>query len=293
MHLLFRILKQFIVDTYDFSKFQYYKLTEKKLYGNYEYPYQDVLREKRVYLLANGPSLKNELSELIEDKTFLESQKCVVNNFYNSIYFQALKPEYYCIADPAFFKNSTYDYVFEIINRLVSWPMNLYIPNWGLQKTVRIITNSYIAVVPVTPLIYTGYESLRYKYYKSGKGVPSYVNVTIMMEYILLNLGCKDIRLYGVDHSFLADLCVNEKNQLCIIERHFHEKDHLHVVDIHQSNGELWHMKDFIYNKYLTFLEHERMRGYADYLGAKIINCTKQSMIDAYERLARLEKEEV
>ena len=50
-------------------------------------------------------------------------------------------------------------------------------------------------------------------------------------------------------------------------------------------------MKDFVYDKYLTFVEHEVMRGYADYLGAQIINCTKDSWIDAYVRKAQLEKQ--
>ena len=50
-------------------------------------------------------------------------------------------------------------------------------------------------------------------------------------------------------------------------------------------------MKDWMLDKYLTFLEHERMQGYAEYLGAKIVNCTRNSLIDAYPRLVKIEKQ--
>ncbi len=290
-HKIFKTSENFIIGTYEFAKFQYYRIREILRFGNYKYPYKEILKDKRVYVLANGPSLKAELSILLNDGSFMNSPKFVVNNFCSSDLFQILRPEYYCIADPAFFSADKYISLLRDINESVSWPMKLYMPNWGVKKIKKFFTNQNVTIVPISPLRFTGYESLRYRYYKKGKGMPCYVNVTIMVEYILLNMGCKDIWLYGVDHSFLSDLCVNDNNQLCITERHFHEKDYLKVMEIHGANGDVWHMKDFIYNKYLTFLEHERMRGYADYVGARIINCTKLSMIDAYVRLAQLEKE--
>ena len=74
-----------------------------------------------------------------------------------------------------------------------------------------------------------------------------------------------------------------------MVDKHFYgiEKYELGA----KMNGKLWTMKDFVYDKYLTFVEHEVMRGYADYLGAKIINCTKDSWIDAYVRKAQLDKQ--
>ena len=179
---------------------------------------------------------------------------------------------------------------FKKINDEVFWPITLYVPNWGLDSAKLYISNPLIRIIPVSPLHYTGYESLKYKYYKSGKGMPCYVNVTIMIEYILLNMGCKDIWLYGVDHSFLADLSVNDENQLCTVDSHFYGEKKLRVINT-ESGGRTRHMKDFVYDKYLTFWEHENMRGYADYLGARIVNCTKNSWIDAYVRLAQIEKE--
>lgn len=103
-----------------------------------------------------------------------------------------------------------------------------------------------------------------------------------MAIYALLNLGYKKINLYGVDHSFLKDLCVNNNNQLCIIENHFYGNKFR--IFPPRPDGRIWHMKDFVYDKYLTFKEHEIMADYAKYLDAEIINCTKSSWIDAYKR---------
>ena len=70
---------------------------------------------------------------------------------------------------------------------------------------------------------------------------------------------------------------------------HFYGEKKIHIFN---SHGGYWTMSGWLYDKYLTFKEHENMRSYADYLGARIVNCTKGSLIDAYVRLAQLEKED-
>ena len=285
----FYSFENFLTKTVEFARFQFSRLREVRNYGDYKFPYREEVTGKRFYVLANGPSLNNEIETLMNDDTFISSPKVVVNFFINSAFFLKLRPEYYCIADPAFYSTDNYTSLFDKLNAEVSWPLTLLVPNWGAVKVKEHIDNSNIAIVPVSPLIYKGYEGLKYKYYKLGKGMPSYVNVTIMIEYVLLNMGCKDIWLYGVDHSFLADLCVNDNNQLCTYDSHFYGEKQLRVIG-KKSDGSTRSMKDFVYNKYLTFLEHENMRGYAEYLDARIVNCTKNSWIDAYVRLAQLEE---
>ena len=286
---VFKSFEHFLVCTCEYAIFQFWRLKEIRRFGDYKFPYREEIVGKRIYVLANGPSLNNEIDTLKSDATFKSSPKVVVNFFIDSVLFKELKPDYYCLADPIFFKSDKYTSLFDKISSEVSWPMTLIVPNWGEAIVKSRIHNSNINILSISPLRYRGYDSLRYRYYKSGKGMPCYVNVTIMIEFVLLNLGCKDIWLYGVDHSFLADLSVNDENQLCTVDSHFYGEKKLRVINM-KSDGRVRHMKDFVYDKYLTFLEHEKMRGYADYLGARIVNCTKDSWIDAYVRLAQLEK---
>lgn len=107
-----------------------------------------------------------------------------------------------------------------------------------------------------------------------------------MASYVALNMGFSDIYLYGVEHTFFENMGVDDENRLYLTDSHFYGSEKRYVL----RDGQHWHIKDWLYDKYLTFLEHERIRGYADYLGATIVNCTKNSLIDAYVRLSQIKK---
>lgn len=280
----------FVIGLYKTLEFVVEYFREKRKYGNYYFPYQPLHKGESVYILANGPSLNNEITELINVNAPL-NKSLVVNFFVETSFFTQIKPMYYCLADPGFNRrellNERSHNVYKLLNEKVSWPMTLFVWKEAEQMVSKLISNPNIKVVSLSILLFRGFESKRYEYYKKGKSVPSYVNVTIMALYALLNMGYSTIYLYGVDHSFLAGLCVNDDNRLCIVEKHFYGTEKTEFPP--KQDGSLWKMKDFVYNKYLTFVEHEVMRGYADYLGAQIINCTKDSWIDAYIRKSQLD----
>lgn len=282
-----------VAKTFDAIKFWCYRQGERRLYKHYEFPYKPTYKGKTAYILANGPSLKTELSDLLAKDINLQ-ESLVVNFFVETDLFTQIRPKYYCLADPMFFKEDILSDrvlgVFELLNDTVQWPMTLFVWKSGESFLPRYIQNPNIKIVGLSILLYGGFERNRYKCYRKGTAVPSYVNVTIMALYALLNLGYSKIYLYGVDHSFLAGLGVNDNNRLCMVDKHFYGIEKYEFgPDVY---GKICTMKDFVYDKYLTFAEHERMRGYADFLGAEIINCTKDSWIDAYTRLAQIEKKD-
>lgn len=282
---------EFFGNLYKSLRFSFHHLQEKKRFGNYYFSYRPLHKGETANILANGPSLNIELADLMKGKSSLENS-LVVNYFAFSYLFIKLEPKYYCLADPLFFTEELYtDNVYSLFSALnkVSWKMNLFVWIQGAETIKKYVHNENITIIGVSTLQFEGFEKQRYGYMKKGKAVPSYVNVTIMGLYVLLNLGYDTINLYGVDHSFLAGLCVNDDNRLCINDHHFYGSEKR--VFAPKMDGTLWSMKDFVYDKYLTFVEHEIMRGYADHLGAHIINCTKDSWIDAYVRKAQLEKQ--
>ena len=286
------LLGNLINSLYKYVRFNYHKYRERQQYGKYEFPYREELGNIRVYVLANGPSLKKDMADLLSDKKFLDSDKFVLNFFANSDYYTLLKPKYYCLADKGFFiDNYTegHTQTLEALNQKTNWQMSLYVPNRYYKIIRKIIVNPSISIVPLSTLQFEGFEKKRYYSYKKGIAVPCYVNVVIMIEYILLNMGCKDIWLYGVDHTFFTNMVVNEENHVGYSESHFYGEE---FVELKDYDGSYLTICSWLMDKYLTFKEHENMRGYAGYLGARIVNCTKGSLIDAYVRLAQLEKED-
>lgn len=265
-----------------------YRLRENFLYGHYEFPYSTQNQGKRIHILCTGPSLKQGLPELMSDKQFMAEEKICVNYFFQDAVIKELKPTMYCLADPCLF-TSTCIGIFNEINTLVDWDMKLIIPLYG-KETIRIVksilTNKHITLVAISTLLYNGFEKNRYKSWKIGHSVPSFVNISVMASYVALNMGYSNICLYGVEHSFFENMGVDDENRLYLTDTHFYGAEKRYIL----HNGQYWHIKDWLYDKYLTFLEHERMRGYADYLGATIVNCTKNSLIDAYTRLSQIKK---
>lgn len=282
---------EFISNMYGSLKFFYRRIREYNKFGNYYFPYQSTNKGRSVYILANGPSLKEELNDLFGNNSNI-SDSLVVNFFVESEVFLKIKPKYYCLADPIFNVKQMATQrginTFMTLDKEVTWDMTLFVWRSAVKMISEFISNPKIKVVGLSILSFEGFEKNRYKYYKDGIAVPSYVNVTIMALYALLNLGYSTIFLYGVDHSFLSGIGVNDNNRLCIVDRHFYGTEKYEFEP--KEDGSPWTMKDFVYDKYLTFVEHEVMRGYADYLGAQIINCTKDSWIDAYVRKAQLEE---
>lgn len=281
------IIIDFITNTYKSIRYFYHLVLNRIKFGNQYLPYTNQNKKKSIYILANGPSLNSEMQVLQNDTLFLSSDIMVVNFFYKSQYFEQLKPKYYCLADSGFY--STKIEALSEINSLVTWDMKLIIPLEYYSKSKSYITNEFIQIEPLTTLKYEGFERYRFSQYKKGYSVFSFVNVVNMCLMYSLNMGYSYLYLYGVDHSFLQGLFVDDDNRLCVVNEH-HYGTRTGIVRRMTSDNKLWHMKDFIYDKYLTFLEYDNIEAYAQYLGAKIINCTEKSMIDSFTRLAQIKK---
>lgn len=283
---------EFICSLYKYVRFLYHKFQYIRRYGrDYGISFRPIHKGDSVNILANGPSLTEELQKIKYSDT-----NAVVNFFANSDIYSDMKPQYYFIADPAFFSEvadvNLKRKIEELINNINSktnWNMTLIIPIEYKDKFNNILcTNKKIHFEYLPSLQFEGFERKRFKNYTQGCAGPSYVNVSLFALFYLLNKGYSKINLYGVDHTFLQGVGVDEQNWPCIEDHHFYGTTSTRIVRKHED-GHYWDIADFIYDKYLTFKEHKLMRKYADYLGAEIINCTKNSWIDAYTRLSQIE----
>lgn len=280
-----KILKKifkFIKDLFDFLDFLLL-LIYHRLFSN-------PIKEKysgEVSVLANGPSLKEVIPKL-STEAFQHSDFVVMNFFAFEEVFYEIKPKYYCLADPMFIedtpKKDQVMLLFKILQEKVDWELNIYLPNKGFYKNFlkySSLSNSYLKYICLSGVEYKGFEKYRNFFYKKGLSTPKIQTVANMAIYVALNMGYSPIMLYGVEHTFLNSLCVNDKNQLCMKEVHFYDQN---VVEL-KPMAENWQMAVYLRSISNMFASHDLLEQYARYLGVKIINCTKGSMIDSYERI--------
>ncbi len=249
--------------------------------------------DKEVFILGNGPSLKEMLDDHLE---LLKTKKTFcVNNFCMSEYFTLIKPEYYILLDSAFFmiKNTSSRFlvlqenIFTALEKNVTWPMTLFIPahtdmykQWdSLRKK-----NENININFINTNLANGFEKISFFLYKNNYAMPVAQNVLIAAIFFSLNMGYKNIYLLGADHSWCQDLCVNDQNQLCILDKHFNGLEKKIFFKGHTSD-EVWNMKDILMAWSKTFEGYMILEKYSRYLNKNIYNITQNSYIDAFIRV--------
>ena len=243
-----------------------------------------------LYIMGNGPSLKDDLPEIIEECRQPGRKALAVNFCALTEEFFKVKPAVYCLLDGLFFTRSHSEEkvlaMYDLMNTKVDWPMELILPA-SFAKQIRDfvrIDNPRITIRFVNTLTYTGPESLAHHYYRRGCAMPAAQNIVIMAIMVALNRGYSDIRLYGVDHTFLDGIGVNDDNHVVFRDTHFYGAQQRVLTD---KDGKPYHLSIYLKMLSITFDSHLKLMAYAGELGTNILNCTKNSMIDAYPRLKK------
>ena len=230
-------------------------------------------------ILANGPSLKND----IDDIDLTCGDFSVLNDFNLSPLYKKIKPSYYVLADPYYFLCN--DSIMPFING-VDWKMKLIVPYsaWKKLEILRDLPNKNVEVIPFHTVEYDGFECFRNWIYKKGLAMPRVQNVLALSIFSAINLGYKKIKLYGVDHSWTECIRVNSLNEVCQINAHFFDTAEVELSPWKKCSGEQYKMHEILRDLSNMFESYHLLKRYSDYMGSKIINCTKDSFIDAFER---------
>ncbi|HIW66037.1 MAG TPA: hypothetical protein H9879_07405 [Candidatus Alistipes intestinipullorum] len=240
-------------------------------------------------VLGNGPSLAEELPGLLRDGTRRDFM--AVNYFALDDRFAALRPAYYVLSDPMFFRDSAErDRVAELYRTLaarVAWPMTLYVQYYNPERFDyrAALPNPLIRIVPFHTQMYRGFRSLEFRLFRRGLGSANFGTVVQVGEYVGLLLGYRTVELYGVDHTLLDGLMVDSENRLCRRDSHYYDATPAAAQPIFQKVPPVpYTMSVYLAEVAELFRGHEVLRDYAAWLGARIVNRTRSSMIDAYER---------
>lgn len=89
-------------------------------------------------ILGNGPSLSDDLPRLIARREYEAKDFMAVNFFAEDDRFEVVRPGYYVLSDPMFFRDSEcrdrVAALYRTLDSKVTWPMTLYVQFYNPEK---------------------------------------------------------------------------------------------------------------------------------------------------------------
>jgi len=259
--------------------------------------FYDKSSNKDVFIFGNGPTLAEALNNL---NYFIDKDVLVVNHFAQTEEFAKIKPKFYVLVDPGFFKageeidhnhtkriNTTMDMLVEKTN----WNIRLLISWQGYNSKSfmdKISQNPHILPTPINTTKINGFSWFRHRCYKYNLGMPSSQTVILPSIFCAVNLGYNNIFLLGCENSWIKNIRVNDKNQLCIYDEHFYDNNNETLTLVSETEPYKYTIYTELLSSAKVFYAHRLINEYAIYRGIKIWNATPGSFIDAYERCKKI-----
>lgn len=239
--------------------------------------------DRPLYIMGNGPSLRTNLDNNLE---LLERSDTLAVNFAaNTPEFRIVRPKYYVLADPHFFRNISDKNVAALSESLkaVDWRMTLFVPAKSRRSVARMIDNPMVSVEGFNFLAAEGWKWLEQFMFRLRLGMPRPRNVLIPSIMIGIWLGYKKIYILGADHSWLKTLDVDSDNRVVSVQPHFYKEDSHEVERINRTYLDL-KLHQVLESMTIAFASYHKINAYASRCGITIINATPGSFIDAFPR---------
>lgn len=230
-------------------------------------------------ILGNGPSLNDVMANC---RKTLESHPLMAVNFAaNAPQFTELRPEFYVLADPHFFRNTADANVSRLIENLnaVTWEMTLFVP-FG-EKPV--LSNPLITIQRFPFKAIEGPSWFRNAMFAGKFGMPRPRNVLIPSLMIGIWLGFTEIYVCGADHSWLHTLSVNERNEVISVQPHFYKEDD-RELERQRVDYLRIPLHKVLESQMIAFRSYHIIQEFATKRGITVYNATEGSFIDAFPR---------
>ena len=236
-------------------------------------------------IMGNGPSLADTMRDYAD--TLLSHPLMAVNFAANAEEFYRFRPQYYVLADPAFFAADPYENVvmlWENIRRRVDWPMTIFVPATCRRRIRELLAErTDIRVEYFNMIGIEGYHWLENAAFSSGRGMPRPRNVLIVSLMVALKMGFRNIYITGADHSWTRTLEVSEDNLVVTVQPHFYKDnaaEHARVASVYKDIR----LHQILHSFYVAFRSYFAIERYARTRGINIYNATPGSFIDAFPR---------
>lgn len=237
-------------------------------------------RNKLLRILGNGSSLNEVLEDLESSKT----EYMVVNRHVLHESYEVIKPKYYVLADPHFFSHPEGLSILQQIVDKTTWDMYLYIPASAGRPKVG-INNQHIKLRWYNTFHFDGFGSWQTFFYQHNLAMPIAQNVMVATTYIATCKHFERVELYGVEHSWTKFLFVDDENDVCLYNSHFYDKGEVDYKKVKDIQHEEAYTIALILRQYAQMFDsYWDIEAFAKKNGVRIINCSKGSFIDAFER---------
>lgn len=261
---------------------------KKNNFGTVEYG-------KVLFIIGNGPSLNKQLENYLE--MFQNNDLLCVNGMARSKWFEMLKPRYFMLLDPLYYKTgeelaaypedirSDIETTINGIARKTTWALTLFVSQ-GLQNNKNIQTlksNPLITVVYMNTFRFSGYDKIRDWLYVKGWAMPHCQNVLVAALYQSLLMGYSEIYLFGAEHNWTRYLYVGSDNLVHDSNKHFYAENKKSDVFFDQKGNPI-RIAEVLWDFSMMFKGYEEISALNRFFGAKIYNCTPESFIDSFER---------
>lgn len=241
-------------------------------------------RKDTIIIMGNGPSLRDAMEQ---DRDVLMSYpRLAVNLSALTPDFRDLRPDYYILADIAFFlkeKTGKVPQLWEAL-RSVDWQMTLFLPATArkMPEVKSLPANITLKFYNLTPA--EGFRCVMHPLYDSGLAMPRPRNVLIPSIISSIREGFRKIVLIGADHNWSKTLWVTERNRVVSVQPHFYKDDDAELRRAEEIFKNV-HIHDVYENYAIAFRSYFNVKAYADRRGVEILNATPGSFIDAFPRI--------
>ena len=285
--ILFKIIKD-IKKCFGKSKIIDNKLNENFKIENWGIDFSN--SQQNCTILCNGPSLNHSIDKSF--KFISDSIKIAVNFSPMSDLFWKLKPDFLVLVDPSFWKDNIDKDLKIKIEQLakkikdVDWKMKIVMPIFNTEKNPFnevLLVKQNIEFVKINSKT-SSHEFIndRLLEYASNASSPLFQSVSVASLYFAMNIGFKKIYLFGFDHDWIKNITIDDNNNLLLMDTHFYDKSEQPFKIIKSNLLEEFRAQYQLHNSY------NELREYAKILNIKIYNCTKNSLLDSFERLQNL-----
>ena len=237
-----------------------------------------------VIVMGNGPSLRTAMEE--DMAVLMKYPRLAVNLSALTPDFPALRPQYYILADIAFFlKNKTgkVPALWEALSA-VDWDMTLFLPARArrMPEVKRLPANLTVKYYNLTPA--EGFRWLTHPLYDLGLAMPRPRNVLIPSIMCCMREGFRRIALIGADHNWSKTLWVTDRNRVVSVQPHFYKDDSEELKRAEEIFKNV-RLHEVYENYAIAFRSYFDVKAYTDRRGVEVVNTTPGSFIDAFARL--------
>lgn len=246
----------------------------------------------KTMLLANGPSLKNDISKVINESS--ESEVYVLNYFAVTEYFHQIKPENYVLTDRMFWNENANDDIKKDNEELylcldkVNWKMNIICPESGFRSiSNRLAQNINIKVLKVHS-VNIEFKNEKINLFALNKNIitPHFINGLVMVLWHAMLQKKQDIEIYGADFSLFKEYYIDQKtNELFNSASHFYKNTEAqNNASYKYPNEPKKMMHTRLYQQWSSFYQMYLLSKMAKMRKIKITNFSSNSFLDCFER---------